>query len=194
MPDPVTGITTGISILGANSAKKSADKDRRAAETAEANRLAFEQTRYDDWQEIYGPLQEKLSDYYFDLSPDQYEVQGLENFEAEKAAGLKDLNERLSQRGITDSGLAAAAEIGTEMESIETRAGIRRDAPAAVASQQLGFLQVGLGQDPSAGMSRVLESTAVGARSRANDSAQVAGQAVSGALTNVGTALGDYFG
>jgi len=181
-------ISAAIAVGGALLSNNSASKDRGAASAAEANALAFEQQRYDDWKAIYGPMQQNLSDYYSGLSADQYEVQGLEAFELEKEAGMKSLRENLAQRGISDSGLSAATEVASEMSSIQNRATIRQEAPGKVAAQKLGFLQVGLGQNPADNLSNIQQDQVAGRRSRANESSRVAGQATGDALT----ALGDY--
>jgi len=181
-------------VVSAYMSKEEAKDARQEAGSAEERALAFEQEKYDDWQEVYGPLQENLSEYYINLSPDQYEVMGLEAIEEEKAASLRALNERLAQRGISDSGLAAAAELNIEMTALENRAEIRRAAPGAVAEQQLGFLQVGLGQDPSASMSQTLGQQALERSRRATAAEIAAGEASSAAISAVGTALSEYAG
>lgn len=182
----------GVTLVGGAMASRGASKDRAIASEADQASLDFEVERYDDWKSIYGDIQQNLSDYYLDLSPDQYEVVGLEALEEEKAKSLTRLNENLAQRGITDSGLAAAAEIGIEMDSASDRADIRRSAPGLVAQEQLSFLQVGLGQDPSQSLSNTLANRASQRRAQASDSSVVAGEAVGTALTTVGTGLSDY--
>ena len=59
-----------------------------------------------------------------------------------------------------------------------------------VAQEQLSFLQVGLGQDPSQSLSNTLARQADQRRAEASRSAQAA----STAITTVGTALSDYYG
>lgn len=194
MPDPATGITAGVGLLGAHQSSSASRRASRDAAAGEAAALAFEQERYDDWKAIYGPIQENLADYFSGVTADYYEVQGLEAFEMEKETTLKALEESLAQRGISDSGIAAALETGIEMEAIGERARIRTEAPAKAAEEKMRFLQVGLGSDPSQSLANTLSNQASAARSRASAAQQAAGEAVGSAISTTGTALADYYG
>lgn len=185
-------IAAGGAIVGSVISSKSAKKDRNKASSLEQQELDFNQQRYDDWTDVYGDLQANLSEYFQGLTPDYYEAIGLESIELEKERALTSLNERLAQRGISDSGLAAAAELQVETGAMEQRSEIRRNAPAMVAEDQLRFLQVGLGQNPADSVASTLANQASRASADARYSERVAGEATGAAVTAVGTALADY--
>ena len=180
-----TVVGAGLSYMGSRSASKDASG-------AASDQLGFEQEKYDDWNDIYGPVQDNLADYYGGLTPEYYEVQGLEAFEKEKAVAFEQLDAELAQRGITDSGIAASIESQQALSSAQTRAQIRTEAPAKAAEEKLRFLQVGLGQNPGSSLSQTLSQRTASTAATAQESARVAGGAISTAVTTVGTALSDY--
>ena len=182
----------GASVVGGIMSSNQASKDRKAAQQADANQLAFEQEKYDDWKEIYGPIQENLGNYYSNLTPDYYEAQGIQAFEEERALAMENLNAELARRGIDDSGIAAGLFRDMELDAAETRAGIRVDAPRMVAEDQSRFLQIGLGQNPGDSMSRTLSQQAQAAGARRASSEAAAGQAWGDAVRTTGQAISDY--
>ena len=181
-----------IGVGGSMIAGKSASKATKAAAQSEAAALEFEQQRYDDWKEVYGPIQTNLANYYSNLTPEYYETIGLETFEQESQVAMQRLDESLAQRGITDSGISASLQLQNELEGAEGRAAIRRDAPRMAAEDKTRFLQIGLGQNPAQAMSNALQREASGARSRASQAEATAGRAIGEGVAAVGTALVDY--
>lgn len=189
----VAGATVAAGVGGALIAGRSADKASARASDADAAQLAFEYEKYDDWQATYGAIQDNLSQYYQNLTPEYYAAVGLEAFEQQQAASMRRVEENLAQRGLADSALSASIESQAELDAAETRAGIRRDAPAAVRQEQSNFLAMGLGTNPANSVSSAL----AGQASRANQYAQqaeiAAGQAWGSAIKTAGTAASDYF-
>lgn len=180
-----TLVSAGLSY----SAAKSASGD---ASDASAAALAFEQERYADFKETYGGIEENLSDYYSSLTPEYYEARGLEVFQQEHQLALDNVRSTLAQRGIEDSGIAAATEVAFAQEGAIKRADIRTSAPSIAAEEKRGFLQVGLGQDPGASYSRTLSDRATQAGAASRDASAAAGRATGTAITAVGTGLSDY--
>ncbi len=180
-----TVVGAGLSYAGSKSASKAASKDSAA-------QLAFEQEKHDDWQETYGPIEDNLASYYDNLSPEYYEVQGLEAFEKERTIAFEDLERNLAQRGITSSGIAAKELTSESLDTAQTRASIRTQAPAMAAQDKLNFLQVGLGQNPDASMSQALADRTRSSEAAAREADRAAGEAIGTAVTTVGTALSDY--
>lgn len=183
----------GASLLGAGLSANQAGKATKAASQAEAASLAFEQEKYDDWKDTYGSVQDNLSEYYGTLTPDYYEARGLEAFQQEQQQALEGVRTTLAQRGIEDSGIAAATEIAFAQEGAKERATIRAQAPSLAAEEQRSFLQVGLGQNPGESYSRALANKATSAAGRASGAQEASGQAISSAVTTIGTGLADYF-
>jgi len=183
----------GSSIVGAVVSNNASKRASKSASKSEAANLAFEQEKYDDWKEMYGGIEENLSEYYGGLTSEYYESLGLESFQQEYETSMTRMRETLAQRGIQDSGLSASLELQGQLSAAESKATIRRDAPSMAAEEKRGFLQVGLGQNPGQGLSSVMQNQASGARSRANAAEQAAGEAVGNAVSTAGTAAADYF-
>lgn len=185
-------IGAGVALIGGASASKSSKSAQASADAQSAAELEFQQQRVDDWKEVYGGVQDNLSDYYNNLDSDAYTAQGLESIEIEKARSQEMMEQNFAQRGIADSGLSASAYAGLEMDTMGKRADVRRTADSAVADEKMRFLQVGLGQDPGESMSKTLADRAADSRGRADSAARSSAAATQSALTATGTALEAY--
>lgn len=189
----MSGIATAIAgsaVIGAVASNNASKRATRSADNAAANELAFNQERYDDWKEVYGDLQSNLSDYYNNLSPDFYETQGLEAFNKEFELTQTRLQESLSQRGITDSGISAQLEQQGEIGAAEQRAKIRATAPAMAAEEKTRFLQIGLGQNPAGSIANTLANQSNRTATDAANARRAAGQATGAAIAEIGNAAG----
>lgn len=181
-----TTVSAGLSYMGSKGASEDAS-DASAAQTA------FEQKKYDDWKETYGPIQDNLANYYQNVTPDYYASVGLEEFEKQYETSLTRLNENLVQRGIDpSSGIAASIESQAELGAAETRAEIRRDAPIKAAEDKRSFLQIGLGQNPGSSMSDTLAQQSQQKADAATAATAATGQAIQAAIPTVGTAINAY--
>lgn len=176
-------------VGGAVISSRASSKASKRAADAQNNQLNFDMERYDDWQNIFGGVQENLSNYYNSISPDYYIASGLEAFEKEREAQMGKLNETLAQRGLSNSGLAATVATEDAISSAEARAGIRREAPRQAREDQSRFLQIGMGQNPGSSISSTLGNIAVNAQTQANQASQAAGQAMSSAISSTGKAV-----
>ena len=185
-------IVGGATLVGGLMSSNQAEKDRAAASRMSAEQLAFERQKYDEWKATYGDIEQNLAEYYSQLTPDFYEAQGLEAFQQEQEAAIGRIKTSLAQRGIEDSGLSLAMEQELEQEGALERARIRTMAPGMAAEEQRQFLQVGLGQNPGAGVSQALSQRAQTAEAMAQRSEATAGQAMQAGITAAGTALADY--
>ena len=190
----IGGVLGGVaSVFGAKKASDSADSATEASAAADAAKLEFEKEKYEDWKDTYGAVEDNLSGYYANLTPDYYAAQGLEAFEKEQHAALTGVRESLAQRGISDSGMAARAEIDFGMHGASERARIRAEAPGTAMKEQLGFLTTGLSGKPGASYSQALEARASRAADTADSASRAAGTAMQSSVTSVGSALDDYF-
>lgn len=194
----MSGVATAIAGAAIVGGVVSNNASKRATESAEkmaASELEFNQQRYSDWKDVYGSIQDNLSDYYTNLSPDMYEAQGLEAFNAEYQKAQDSVATSLAQRGITDSGLSTQLEQQGALSAAQSRAAIRMDAPAKVASLQSNFLQIGLGQDPSGDIAGTLARGTSNSQNIATQAQIAAGQATGNAVTEIGnaaTAIANY--
>lgn len=193
----VAGAVAVGSIGSSYMASKSADKaGKRAAASSDAA-IGFEQEKYDDWNEVYGPIQDNLASYYENVSPDYYAATGLETFEQQYQTAQTRINENLAQRGIDpSSGIAISLESQGALNAAETRAGIRKDAPRQAAEDKSRFLQIGLGQNPGSSLSSALQNQASNLQQQAGYANQAAGQAISKAIPQatqfIGKAIDTY--
>lgn len=182
-----------VGVAGAGIAANSANKASKRAAAGQSDALGFEQEKYDDWQSTYGPLQDNLASYYNSLSADSYAAMGLENSQQAFDTSMKRIDESLAQRGIANSAIGASIDAQAELGHAEERAKIRSEAPRAVAQDQLGFLQVGLGQNPGDSMSRTLQQQSSSLQQQATMQEQAAGQAIGSAVNTVGKGVVDYY-
>lgn len=155
----IAGATVGVGVGGMIMADK-ASGDAATAQsdaTATTARLeeekldfAYEQydeqlARYDEWQAIYGPIEENLGEFYNQLTPETYTAAGLEyNQEAFQKTKTQTF-ETLAQRGLDSSGITAAIDSKLGVEKAKMDATTRRDAPFRVAQEKTGFLSQGKG-------------------------------------------------
>lgn len=189
---PAAAVVGVASIAGSVISSRSASKAANKAASAEEAQLAFAMEQYDDWQNVFGPIQDNLSNYYQSLTPDYYEAAGLEAFQKERDAQLTQLRETLAQRGLATSGVSAALERSTAIDTAQTRANIRREAPSKVAEEKGRFLQIGMGQNPGASYSSALSQITQGRQQNAMLQSQAAGAAIGNTIGTIGTAISDY--
>jgi hypothetical protein len=191
----MTGVASaivGTAVVGAvvqNNASKRATKSSNAASAKE---LEFAQKQYDDWLQVFGPMQDNLAEYYNNLTPDYIASTGLQNVESERAVALDRINQSLAQRGLLGSGLEAGAIVDVELETAQRKSQVRSEAPMQAAQQKLNFLSLGYGQNPANNLQNTLGNQANNSRNFANNMQQAAGQAVGSAINTVGTALSGY--
>lgn len=189
MPVAAAAVVAAGSIAGSVMSSRASSKASQRAADAQNAQLSFDMERYDDWQNIFGGVQENLSNYYSSISPDYYVAAGLEAFEKEREAQMGKLNETLAQRGLSNSGLAATVATEDAISSAEARASIRREAPRQAREDQSRFLQIGMGQNPGSSVSSTLGGIAANAQTQANQASQAAGQAMSSAVSSTGKAI-----
>ncbi len=197
MPEPTTGLaafSAVAGVAGANSARKDAKNSQRRADAADQEALDFARAQYDDWKQIFGPIQQNLSSYYQNLTPGRIEAQGREAIELERSDWIQRLDETFQQRGLGDSPMEAFATADVERATALKKAEVRATAPEKVAQQQLGFLTLGYNQNPAGMTQQVLANRSNMQQQLAFKKGEMAGEAIGSAINTVGTALGDYFG
>lgn len=188
--------SAGAAVYGANQASNAAEKARRDRLSAEERRMEDLQNRREEWDAVYGGLEENLAEYYQSLNADDIAAQGIEEYERERNVALTRAREKLAQRGISDSGIAAGIELNSELQGATARAEIRRKAPAEVAKQQQSFLQFGLQTNPDASIDSALAQSTQYAYQDQQAANQAAANAAEQAATAVGGAIDtaiDYF-
>lgn len=147
--NPIKSATDAIGLTdhkGAEKAREQSAKAQQASIDMTEEQLAFQREQYEDWKNIYGDLQENLGNYYTSLDPKDYEARGLQAVQQEYQAAKTNLDRSLAQRGISSSGLQAAADTSFSQQLASARADVRLKAPDTVAMEQMKFLGLGLGQ------------------------------------------------
>ncbi len=193
----MSGVATaiaGAAVIGGIVQSNASKRDNKTAQQSSAAELEFAQKQYQDWLDVFGPVQDNLAEYYNNLTPDYLAATGLQNVETERAAALERVNQSLAQRGLLGSGLEAAAITDIELETAQRKSQVRSEAPMLAAQQKLGFLSLGYGQNPAGTLQNTLSNRSAQDRSAATAAQQAAGQAVGTAITEVGTALASYAG
>lgn len=180
-------------VGGALIAKEGADNATESAAKSSKNALGFEKQKYEDWQEVYGDIQQNLGKYYNTLTPETYAARGITEFNKANELELEKINTTLTQRGLNNSGTKAAVTLAAGLNAAEKKAQIRSTAEEVVKGEQERFLQIGLGQNPGASYSQLLNQQAQQAQQNANYANAQAGKAIGTAITTVGTALDDYY-
>ncbi len=175
--------------LAADSAGDSSDNANKATKDSQE----FEKQKYKDWQDVYGPIQKNLGNYYNTLTPDTYAARGLQEFKKSNTAELEKINTTLAQKGLLNSGTEAAVVLASGLNAAEKKAEIRSTADEVVQAEKSRFLQIGLGQNPGASYSQVLANQATQANNKAAQDSATAGKALGTAVTTIGTGLEDYF-
>lgn len=185
----------------ANAATASADAAARLQYEASSEQLAFSKQQYDDWQNIFGPIQDNLSSYYKNLSSDSVASLGIQNIEKEYARSSQLLDQSLSKRGITNSGATTQGMTQLESARMLGRAEVQANAPMVSAQQQQGFLSIGLGaqQQATAGINSaygnqisLLGQQAANSTSQANNYSNQAAAGYAGIGSSVGQGINTY--
>jgi len=148
------GITDGLGLTDysgqerrESAAQKSADAARNASLAISKESIAFQREQYNEWQSIYGPIQEQLAAYYSDIdTANKQVVAQLQDEASSTQAQETALQAEFAQRGISGSGIEAAAMTNMATSSAQNRAGIRSSAEEIKAQNQMNFLGLGLGQ------------------------------------------------
>lgn len=165
-----------------------------AADQAAAAQLAFAREKYTDWKATYGDLEKNLASFYTSVKPDYYAAIGLEEFNKYQQTTMEQLRTTLAQRGIDpSSGIQASMEQQAELQAAEHRAAIRREAPRTAQEEQLRFLQIGLGQDPSGSVMQVLSDRATQTAADAREERAARGDFMGSLIGGGATLLGGLF-
>ena len=203
----IVGVTAiGASIYGASESSKAAskaaksqDKSMQAATDVSMAQLDFQMQQYEDWQSVFGDIQQNLSKYYNTMTPETQAAVGLQNIQQEYQKSRENLQRQLAQRGISNSGVMAEGLTQLEMSRALASANTRAQAPQQVAQQQASFLGLGLGQQ---GALQAGISTAYGQQAQLfsnqagvyGQQAAMAGQSMGQAIGAIGSVAGQFIG
>ena len=153
-------------VSGASSrrSKKSSDKAYGAAQdamNAQVGKLdefsglvdrfsQLGQGQFDKYQDMFGPLEEKLNDYYMNLNPDELAAQGNQTAQAQYQQAMSQVNDQMAAQGITGSGIQSQLNYDQANQMAQTKAGNIVNAPHEVANMQQGWMNYGAGRQDQA--------------------------------------------
>ena len=191
----------GASVLGgvasassASKASKSANAATEASSEAAAAQLAFTKEQYEDWKATFGDIQDNLSAYYKNLTPETIQAQGAQALKQEYAATSQQLTQSLAQRGISGSGLEAQVMTDLATKQAQDQANLRVQAPIMAAQEKMKFLSLGLGQGQLAtqGVTGAYSNQASLASQQASMYNQQAAQASQGIGASLSSGINSY--
>jgi hypothetical protein len=108
--------------------------------TAYSDALLFQmQGEFTRWNQIYGPIQDNLSHFYQQLTPESLIATGLDASQQAFQTSLKTIQRNFAQRGL-DTGAEALLDQQATLANAAERAKLRYEAPFKVADAQQSFL------------------------------------------------------
>jgi hypothetical protein len=126
-------------LSGANAAGVAGQQGINTA-TAYSDALLFQmQGEFTRWNQIYGPVQDNLSHFYQQLTPESLIATGLESSQQAFQTSLKTIQRSFAQRGL-DTGAEALLSQQATLSNATERAKLRYEAPFKVADAEQSFL------------------------------------------------------
>lgn len=163
--------------------------DAMAAGTAVTQeQLDFAKAQYEHVMDVYGPVEQNLSEYYSSLTPEQYKTQGLDAYDEQFKSARSAYETQMAQRGLTGSGIEAEGLLSQQMQGAQARANIAATSDQQWAQDQLSWLGVGLGQSNIAQQN--IASSAANMANVYSSAGQTYGAQASAAGQGVGSLLG----
>ena len=191
-------IGAGVSMYSASQSSKASaaqadavrDGNRRSQELGQ-NNLEFQKGIYenqmakvDEFESMFGPIRDNVNNYYKNMSPEMYQMQGKENIEKSYQNANKAIDATFSNNGMYGSGQQASAQVALEEARANALGQNKQNAMATYNQQQQNWLNYGETQ------MNQLRGFATGT---ANQIANVGMQNASNAQQG-GQALGSVFG
>lgn len=159
-----------------------------AAGTAVAQgQLDFAKEQYQNVLDIYGPVEQNLSEYYQSLTPEKYEAMGLDAYDNEFKAAETNWDAQMAQRGLSGSGIEAEGIASMNMQKTTDRANISASSESQWAQDQMGWLGLGTGAESVATTS--MANSASNLASSYGNNANMYSQQASSAGAGVGSLI-----
>lgn len=175
---------------------KLAVEQQDRADTLADEEIAFQREQYDDWKDIYGPLQEDLGTYFNNISGDKLAAKQVEQIQQQSQASQQQLDQTLAQRGMSNSGLSAELLNQNLFNTSMAKADAFSNADQLAAQEQMNFLGLGLGQGTTMlGTQANVANSAIGSNTSSANTASTNATNIGAANTGfmqdlAGTAIG----
>lgn len=135
-----------ISLLGSWFENDAQTEANDQAYALQKEQMDFNKQRYDDWQKVYGTLQEDIGTYYSNLKGSDLSNIEVQQIQAHTQQANDKVTSMLKAKGINGSGVEASL-IGQNIYKGEiAKATSVATAEQRVMQQKQGFLSLGLGQ------------------------------------------------
>lgn len=129
-----------------NSKDDAAIKAIRAQTKAAEEALAFQKEQFEYWHDIYGDIQQNLSNFYTNLDPQKYATGSKIAQQTAFQNSQTQVSDTLAQRGLGGGRFESYVNAQANFANESTKANIDFRAPEQVAQLKQGFLSLGLGQ------------------------------------------------
>jgi hypothetical protein len=104
------------------------------------NVIEYWQQSINEWEEMFGPIEQNIADYYTNLDPEKYATEYKTNLQEYTQKYIKQFDETLAQSGVATSGMQLQAQKEAAFKQAQAGAGIDMAAPEIVAQQQQQYL------------------------------------------------------
>jgi len=139
-------LTAGIGAVGSIIGGNAQAKGYSQAAAIQREQLDFDKSRYKDWKEVYGSLQEDLGEYYKNLTGQSLSDREVEEIQLADQKAQEKMRQNLSQRGIDGSGVEAQLGANQTYQTEMLKANSRATMDERANQQKQQFLALGLGQ------------------------------------------------
>jgi len=171
----------GSLALGAVSAYQGYKAQEASSEYTDKS-LAFAESQYDRYLDIYGDVEENMATYYDSLTPEKYETMGLDAYDEQFKTAKSNYETTMAQRGLQGSGIEAEGLMSMDVQGAQQRANIQSTSDQQWAQDQLGFLSLGLGSQAGVNLSNTYTNAASTYGQQATAAGQGVGSLISGAM------------
>lgn len=165
------GGIAGSAIKGGSGSSGNLNQDQYALELAKWNR----------YNKIYAPIQDSLSNYYQNLTPEELASKDLTHYQQQFNTNQNLINSELARRNLTGSGIDLGLKNATGLQLSRDKANIIANAPQQVANAKSAFIGAG-----------IVPTGNAGAYANAAQNAQTANrQALGSNIATLTNAIGD---
>lgn len=135
-----------VGLIGASMASDAAGDAADKAAGSQQAQLDFQMQQYNDWKDIYGPMQEDIADYWKNVNGREMVAQEVQQVQMAQQEANTRIKETMAQRGISGSGLEAGLTNQNIFNTEIQKAMIRNTADERKIAGQTGLLSLGLSQ------------------------------------------------
>ncbi len=153
----VGALTSVAGMIGSNSASNAA-ADAQAQANADAHsinqqNMDFQLQQYENnmadvsaLEDVFGPVRDNISNYYNNMSPEMYQMQGAEAIQNQFTQANDNINAMFSNNGMYGSGQQVSANVALEAMRADSLANNKQTAQQEYNAQQQNWLEFGVNE------------------------------------------------